>query len=213
MTTTELMLDLAPTPPAIEQTLHIALGDVVSEVRNGLHRAATAFLATAGSTPKPNTLDVWMFSEALSAEMDHLLLHSVITRLLSDQDENAHLRRNALMRLLVDADVSPLQLTTIQSQSVAGSSASSDVLTSEQAAKLLNVSRPHINKLLDSNAIPGVERLSGGHRRITREAVLQYKEQMKQRQAKASLEVGRISTELGLYDDELEGIPKAPKAR
>jgi excisionase family DNA binding protein len=86
-------------------------------------------------------------------------------------------------------------------------------LTSEQAAKLLNVSRPHINKLLDSNLIPGVERMAGGHRRIRKGAVLRYKEQMKQRQANASLEVGRISTELGLYDDELAGIPEAPKAR
>ncbi len=212
MAPAEKMRDLAPSQRAIDQNLHIALDDVVTEVKDGLRRAvAAAFLAASEATPKSSALNAGTLSEALSSEVDHLLLRSITAGLLTAQDETGHIRRNAMMRLLVEADAPKHPASRAQSQWSEGTSDAGDVLTSEQAAKLLNVSRPHINKLLDTGLIPGVERMPGGHRRISRGAVLQYKEGMKLRQSKASREVGRISNELGLYDDELDGIPESPK--
>lgn len=47
-------------------------------------------------------------------------------------------------------------------------------ITSEQAAKLLNVSRPYATRLLDDDRIPGVRR-EGSHRRVGIGPVLAYR--------------------------------------
>lgn len=48
-------------------------------------------------------------------------------------------------------------------------------LTTSQAADLLNISRPHFIKLLESGAVPFTK--VGSHRRIRAEEVLRYREQ------------------------------------
>ena len=49
-----------------------------------------------------------------------------------------------------------------------------EVLTTQEAANLLNVSRPHLIKLLESGRIPQLAKV-GRHRRVARSAVLKYK--------------------------------------
>jgi len=80
-------------------------------------------------------------------------------------------------------------------------------LTSQAAAKLLHVSRKHLDTLVESGKLGDVGRTAGGHRRISKDAVLRYKLVSKARQAKA-LDVMVESTErLGLYDREVEDKP------
>jgi excisionase family DNA binding protein len=72
-------------------------------------------------------------------------------------------------------------------------------LSTQQAADLLNVSRPFVVKLLGEGVLP--HRLVGSHRRVLLEHVLEYKEQTKRKRREALRELTQLSQELGLYDE------------
>jgi excisionase family DNA binding protein len=80
-------------------------------------------------------------------------------------------------------------------------------LTSGGAARLLHVSRSHVNALADSGALGEVMKTAGGHRRLSRAAVLAYKEQSKRQQAKGLAAMMAATEEAGLYDLKLESAP------
>ena len=69
-------------------------------------------------------------------------------------------------------------------------------LTTQQAANVLNVSRPYLIKLLDSGVIE--YRTVGTHRRIPADALLAYKRDDEQKRRKAADELSALSQELGL---------------
>jgi excisionase family DNA binding protein len=71
-------------------------------------------------------------------------------------------------------------------------------LTTHQAARLLNVSRPYLIKLLESNQIP--YKLVGTHRRIQYQDLMAYKRQADAEQQRALEDLTQLSEELGLYD-------------
>lgn len=67
-----------------------------------------------------------------------------------------------------------------------------DAMTTQEAADLLNVSRPHLVKLLDTGQIPQLPK-AGRHRRVARAAVLKYKRQQTSQRESALKELAAIS--------------------
>lgn len=71
-------------------------------------------------------------------------------------------------------------------------------LTTQKAANLLNVSRPHLIKLLESGEIPF--RKVGTHRKILAEDLFKYKSDIDAKRSQSLDELTAITEELGLYD-------------
>ncbi len=70
-------------------------------------------------------------------------------------------------------------------------------LTTQQAADMLNVSRPFLIDLREQGKIPF--RKVGRHRRVTFEALLDYKRKDDAQRRKAADDLTALSEELGLY--------------
>jgi excisionase family DNA binding protein len=75
-------------------------------------------------------------------------------------------------------------------------------LTTQQAADMLNVSRPYLVKLIDDGVIPS--RKVGVQRRLLLGDVIKYKDELYAKQLKGMAELAAINEELGLHDDESE---------
>lgn len=73
-------------------------------------------------------------------------------------------------------------------------------LTTQQAADLLNVSRPHLIKLLNEAIIP--YRMVGTHRKLLAREVLNYREKTVMDRRKALTRMTEFDEEYGLIDDE-----------
>ena len=71
-------------------------------------------------------------------------------------------------------------------------------LTTQQAADLLNVSRPYLIKLLESHQIPF--QLVGRHRRILMKDLIYYRQKQEQERKTKLDSLSNLSQELGLYD-------------
>jgi len=76
-------------------------------------------------------------------------------------------------------------------------------LTTQQAADLLNISRPHLIKLLDKKEIPF--RMVGTHRKLRAQDVLNYQSRIDLEREEALAAMAAADQALGLYEDELVG--------
>lgn len=73
-------------------------------------------------------------------------------------------------------------------------------LSTQEAAELLNVSRPFLSKLLDQREIPFVQ--VGSHRRIHFKDLMEYKDRRVVRRREALSELTQLSQDEGFYGDE-----------
>jgi excisionase family DNA binding protein len=71
-------------------------------------------------------------------------------------------------------------------------------LTTQQAAEILQVSRPYLIKLLDKKKLP--YSMVGTHRRIRFSDLMTYKSKHEADQEKGIDEIAQMSQDLGLYD-------------
>ena len=76
--------------------------------------------------------------------------------------------------------------------------AEDELLTPNQAANLLDVSRPFLVKLLDKGIIPFI-RVGRTHRRIKLRYIEEYQKKLEAEQGRAIDEMARLSQELGMY--------------
>lgn len=72
-------------------------------------------------------------------------------------------------------------------------------LTTQEAADLLNVSRPHLIKLLEEEKIP--YKKVGTHRRINFQDLMKYKAKRNTEQLRLLAEMAQFSQDLGLYEE------------
>lgn len=71
-------------------------------------------------------------------------------------------------------------------------------LTTQQAADILNVSRPYLIKLLEEGAIPFTT--TGTHRRIRFSDLMDYKQHRDAERRRGLTRLTQMSEDLGLYD-------------
>lgn len=124
---------------------------------------------------------------ALRDQVDAILRGPKAARLVGPDGEQTELPSSAVeaLRLVVDALARGQSITLVPH---------GDELTSQQAADMLHVSRPHLIKLLDRGEIP-CHRV-GSHRRIRIEDVLAYRERRDVERRAALAELTRLSEEL-----------------
>lgn len=111
------------------------------------------------------------FADAIG---DGVILPETLTRIL---DQAAHLLARHSAVAVVPVDVK---------------------LTTQEAADVLNVSRPYLVRLAESGAIPFTR--TGAHRRIRLDDVLRYKAVRDAERKQALDELTKINQEMGLYD-------------
>jgi excisionase family DNA binding protein len=77
--------------------------------------------------------------------------------------------------------------------------ATGEELTTQEAADMLQVSRPYLVKLLEEGGIPFVK--TGAHRRIRADDLMEYKRQRDVGRRRALARLTQMSQEMRLYDE------------
>jgi excisionase family DNA binding protein len=182
-------------PPQISGGLHSAFANLAQSLASQLNSVIEKQIK------KKATAEV--IRRSVSELLPEVLEREFATSFLLDGNDTK-VQRAILMHLLTSVDVQSLHIKPVEMDM-------GDDLTSEGAAKLLRVSRTHVNTLMDQGLLGDVRRTAGGHRRISKAAVMAYKEASKEKQLKGLEAMAEASTALGLYADDLEGVPRRSK--
>ncbi|WP_433239985.1 excisionase family DNA-binding protein [Streptosporangium sp. CA-135522] len=143
---------------------------------------------------EPGAIDAQIAARAVRRIKDYLMRHPgrepiPVAGELGDEDDALILPREA---------VSLLAYILAQAAEGRGVSVipSHAELTTQQAADMLNVSRPYLIGLLESGTIP--YRMVGKHRRITAEDLMEYKRRDDLKRRTAADDLAALGQELGL---------------
>jgi excisionase family DNA binding protein len=200
MTTLAHPLSSPPVDSVLRRELHFVLQGLARRLADKLSSLVDAKLAGKKISTKA-------VERVVIAHVPGLLEEEFMGELLASK--GAAQRRAMLAHVLSTIEVRSMGVSGETSPAAAELETDDDVeLTSEAAAKLLHVSRSHLNSLADSGALGEVRRTAGNHRRISKAALVDYKARSKERQARGLDEMVEASRNLGLYGEELAGIPR-----
>lgn len=188
--------------PLIDKGLHFALDGLAKDL--AAHLVTLVEAQFAGSKASRKAVE-----KIVTAQVPALLEQSFTTSFLAAETA-VRARRAVLAHLLSTAELQATVGAGAGMLAGAGEASGDDEdegLTSEAAAKLLHVSRTHLNSLADSGVLGVVRRTDGGHRRISKAALLGYKARSRERQTKGLDAMMAASQKLGLYEEELAGLP------
>ena len=195
-TTTQKFAGLMTPVPSALGPLHTAFSNMLDAVNRKLGGVLLG--------PEKELVALLHDQQLVASQLEPLLLAEFLA-LISRPSEDGRRLRAAMLRVLseVESPEFDIKKFSVFTGSHALSVAEQDeMLSSEEAARLLNVSRTHVNKLIDEGLIAGAEKTEGRHRRVPKAAVLAYKRASKVKQSHGLAQMVEASERMGLYDAE-----------
>jgi excisionase family DNA binding protein len=169
-------------PQALEN-LHRAALDGMARVLAG--KLSEFMDANAGVKP-----DRFQLRDMLKIALDNAVLAGRRENAIAARDARA-----ALMLLLSVSDISTQFFDTARPSLREGR-----MLSTEDVAQILNVSRPYVVKLADSGKLGTIEKTEGGQRRIPAAAAEAYRSERQAKSRKALEDLATTSEKGHLYD-------------
>lgn len=216
-------LSVPALPTMLERQLIEGIQFALEDLTRSLVTRVTELLQEQVHGPRMSAAkSLQALAQAVATQMPAILEQEFMARLLSN-DPAARQHRAVLSHVLsaaevqaVGADFAPLRLPTRQTHDGGAVNELTDIsqahgddgeeVTSEAAAKLLHMSRTHLNTLADTGALGPVRRTEGGHRRLLKVHVLRYLAVTQSRQLQGLEQMVAATDELGMYDEEAEAL-------
>lgn len=129
--------------------------------------------ATLGKTPARPYDPLEPLAEAIGSMTGTLSIQvaNALHQVLEATTPQSRSTRLLLIRHLVDIESQTAGIDVPKTLATAN-----DLISTAQAAQLLGYSRPYVAMLIDQNKLKGATVSSGGHRRVSRAAVLEWKD-------------------------------------
>jgi hypothetical protein len=184
------------------------LKPALAPIATALTEELAALLAAVLDGRKRKTLD--RLSQALSDAVPELLQRAFEHELLADGVVASEHRAKLVAAL--SAGNTPQRRTSSRQMPINSTDGSSDWLSAESVAKLLNVSSAHVKKLAKAGELGEVDTDSNGVTRLERTAVLTRYEEMKRRQQTGLQTMVDSSERAGVHALEIEAPAHRRKA-
>jgi len=128
--------------------------------------------ATPGKTPEHRYDPLGHLADAIDSMTGTMCgqVANALHQILEATTPASRCARLQLIRHLVDIESQSVGIELPKSVASAN-----DLLSTAQAAELLGYSRPYVAMLIDQNKLKGATVSTGGHRRVSRAAVLDWK--------------------------------------
>jgi excisionase family DNA binding protein len=142
-----------------------------------------------------------VLSESVTPQEQEAQAIKELERILRSEGSQAKLIGSNQEEIMIPDSVCQVLLQVLQAMAL-GQNVSivthNPEITTQQAAELLNVSRPYLIKLLEQGELPYI--MVGTHRRVRFEDLMKYKEQRDIQRDKFLTELTQMSQEAGFYE-------------